>query len=120
MCPFRAQIGCASLLVVIIRACMQAVPLLASITFILIASIFVFSLIGMQLFSQTYHHACLDDMNGEQEAVGLREMGQWGCGVRKCPQNYTCTIVSTEGILKHNVAGFDNIGAAMLTSFQVR
>lgn len=99
---------------------MQAVPLLASITGILISTIFVSGLIGMQLFSETYHHACVDDVSGEREAAGTEDMGQWGCGgARNCPENYTCTFVSTEDVLYQNVAGFDNIGAAMLTAFQV-
>lgn len=99
---------------------MQAVPLLASITGILIGCIFVSGLIGMQLFSEPYHHACTNDESGEREAAGLDDMGQWGCGgARSCPQNYTCSWISSEDVLQQNVAGFDNVGAAMLTAFQV-
>lgn len=99
---------------------LQAVPLLASITGILIGCIFVSGLIGMQLFSEPYHRACLHDISGAREAEGQENMGQWGCGgARDCPQNYTCGFVPASDALEHSVAGFDNVGAAMLTAFQV-
>ena len=99
---------------------MQALPLLASITGILIGCIFVAGLIGMQIFSEPYHHACVSDASGEREAAGTDSMGQWGCGgARNCPHGYTCTFLAHDNVLYQNVAGFDNIGAAMLTAFQV-
>jgi hypothetical protein len=99
---------------------MQAVPLLASITGILVGCIFVSGLIGMQMFSEPYHHACNHIGTGDREPLPEDALAEWGCGgARSCPEEYNCTNVSTRDILTYNVAGFDNIGTAMLTAFQV-
>jgi hypothetical protein len=100
---------------------LQAVPLLASVTALIFAFLFIAGLIGMQLFSESYHLACIDDVTGIREKVGTPQPYQWGCGgYRDCPSGYTCKEIAGMAGLTDNVAGFDHVGSAMLTAFQVR
>jgi hypothetical protein len=91
--------------------------------------IFVTGLTGMQLYSDAFHFACTHDTTGNLEPWESHQQGMpWGCGgQRACPTNYSCTEYKAnspgkQGSLFHlseHLAGFDNIGAAMLTVFQV-
>lgn len=98
---------------------LQAVPLLASITGLLLGFIFITGLTGMQLYSDAYHYSCISDATGNLEHSEVPGMS-WGCGGnRACPENFTCTELAESSSLSEDVAGFDNVGAAMLTAFQV-
>jgi Ion transport protein len=43
---------------------------------------------------------------------------QWGCGNRQCPDGHACAQIEISPLV-YNVAGFDNVGTALLTAFQV-
>jgi hypothetical protein len=75
----------------------------------------------MQLYADAFHFACTSDTTGELEPWESDQQGMsWGCGgSRACPMNYTCRELTGSFHLSENHAGFDNVGAAMLTAFQV-
>lgn len=100
----------------------QALPLISSIIGLLLGFIFITGLTGMQLYSNAYHFACANNMTGALKTSGSEEQAVLvGCGgSRVCPANYTCIELSESSSMSENVAGFDNIGSAMLTAFQVR
>jgi Ion transport protein len=101
----------------VIKLGVQAVPLLASVSGLMLFFLFLFGVVGTQLFAQAYHQACVNVSTGETEIHHIRQ-GQWGCGgSRTCPANYTCSQID-ESPLIHDVAGFDNVGFALLTAFQ--
>ena len=96
-------------------------PLLASTIGLLLGFIFITGLTGVQLYSDAFHFACVSDITGEMEPWQPDDQGfTWGCGgSRSCPASFTCKELSGGFSLSENVAGFDNVGAAMLTAFQV-
>ena len=100
---------------------LQAVPLLASTIGLLLGFIFITGLTGVQLYSDSFHFACINDVTGELEPWESDVQGfTWGCGgSRLCPANFTCADLPGSVSLSENLAGFDNVGAAMLTAFQV-
>ena len=67
----------------------QAVPLLLTAGGLMVLSVFVYAIIGTQLFKNVYHYACVDP-NGVVEPGD--DADEFGCGWRVCPANYTCTV----------------------------
>lgn len=83
--------------------------------------LFLYAMVGTQLFAQTYHYECYNDVTGQSDNELLRDNAlHAGCGGRRnCPSGYSC-LHSEEMPLDVGSAGFDNIGLGMLTMFQVR
>jgi len=95
------------------------VPLLLSVVGLLALFLYVFSMLGLQLYAGAWHYECVDDVTGETESQ-LRHSGEWGCGgSRSCPHGWSC-VKNDVPAIQHSVAGFDNVGLGMLTMFQVR
>lgn len=93
---------------------LEAVPLLVSVGTLLVFFLFLFGVIGVQLFQNVYHKACFNDATGliwETE-----NPDEFGCGPARCPPGYSCK--ATTGSVATNVAGFDNAAMGMLTVFQ--
>ena len=112
MSPFRSTLQSHHL---------QAVPLLASTIGMLLGFIFISGLTAVQLYSDAFHFACISDVTGELEPWESDDQGfTWGCGgSRSCPANLTCADLPGSSSISEDVVGFDNVGAAMLTAFQV-
>lgn len=77
---------------------------------------FLFALGGMLLFQEAFHNACVNDATGVV-AKGEVEGSVRACGFRACPEGYTCQ--QSDDAYPSTAPGFDNIGLAMLTVFQV-
>lgn len=73
----------------------------------------------MQLFAVPLHRVCLDNETQNPVDADQARQYEWGCGgSRSCPHGSSC--IETIGQESPNIAGFDNIGQAMLSAFQVR
>jgi hypothetical protein len=70
---------------------LEAVPLLMSVVFMLLFFLFVFGVAATELFSDVYHHQCVD-VDGDFEPAGYGTPDEYGCGFRHCPTNYTCEV----------------------------
>lgn len=85
--------------------------------------LFLYAMVGMQLFANAFHYQCYHDVTGEAEndIMGTDgEPSQLGCGgVRECPEGFSCLFTEDTSPFM-GTAGFDNIGLGMLTMFQVR
>lgn len=58
---------------------------------------------------------------GNPEFLDSSQAASWGCGGgRSCPLGFECMYHADPPFFEYRVAGFDNVGAAMLTAFQVR
>eukprot|EP00892_Ulva_mutabilis_P003109 jgi/Ulvmu1/1279/UM011_0003.1 len=112
--PLRTITRFSSLRAVVV-CFLEAVPLLMSLMVFLLFMFFLFAIAGMVLFQEAYHRACANDMTGLLEAVGQDSTGEFSCGYRGCPENYTCTYREQ---IEVPTPGFDNIALAMLTVFQ--
>ena len=100
----------------IVACFMEAVPLLVSVVVMLFFTMFLFAIVGMQVFPNAYHFACANDVTQEVNTSG-GSPDEFGCGgARRCPTGYTCTVFK-EGT-NVDSAGFDNIFLSMLTVFQ--
>jgi hypothetical protein len=95
---------------------LEALPLLATLMVFMLFLFFLFALGGMLLFQDAFHHACVDDATGAV-AQGPEEGSVRACGFKACPTGYTCQ--QSDSAYPSNAPGFDNIGLAMLTVFQV-
>jgi hypothetical protein len=94
---------------------LEAVPLLVTLMVFLIFLFFLFALAGMLLFQEAYHHACVSDADGSLLLATACE--PFACGYRACPAGYAC--IKRQQAYPATAPGFDNIGAAMLTVFEV-
>lgn len=120
---------------------LEALPLLATITLFLVFLFFLFALVrpanqvcqdvstpmnhmticyplqlGLLLFQEAYHNACINIETGEL-AEGSVEGSARSCGFRACPEGYICQ--QSDERYPSVAPGFDNIGLAMLTVFQI-
>lgn len=112
--PLRTITRFSSLRAVVV-CFLEAVPLLMSLVVFLLFMFFLFAIAGMVLFQEAYHRACVDDSTGAVEAAGPDSTGEFSCGHRACPENFTCTF---QEHVDAPTPGFDNIALAMLTVFQ--
>lgn len=94
---------------------LEAVPLLFTLLVFLIFLFFLFALGGMLLFQDAYHYACVDAATGALLETSPQEFR--ACGHRACPAGFTCE--HSDAAYPSTAPGFDNIGAAMLTVFEV-
>lgn len=71
---------------------LQAIPLLTSVAGILMFFLFLYSVMAVQLFSDTYYHACMSNESG-LPYYGADDPDMFGCGGQgRCPTNYTCQV----------------------------
>lgn len=92
-------------------------PLLVSVVGMLFFFLFLFAIAAVQVYSDVYHKACFHNETGELEKALGNSLDEMGCdGMRSCPNGFSCLEVRRGTNL--DVAGFDNIGASMLTVFQ--
>ncbi|KXZ54857.1 hypothetical protein GPECTOR_4g929 [Gonium pectorale] len=95
---------------------LEAVPLLGSAVGLMLLFMFVFAVAGTNLYANVYHQKCYSALTGLPEE-SKEDPDMLGCGNwRSCPANYTCEITRHSNAV--NIAGFDNVGLAMLTVFQ--
>ena len=94
----------------------EALPLLATLMAFLMFLFFLFALVGMMLFQEAFHHACIHNETGTP-AQGVVEGSVRACGYRACDEGYTCQ--QSDVAYTSTAPGFDNIGLAMLTVFEV-
>lgn len=74
----------------------------------------------LQIFADAYHRRCVSVETGMPEFLRASEAAAWACGgARTCPPGYACEYHADPPYFQYRVAGFDNVGAAMLTAFQV-
>ncbi|KXZ54859.1 hypothetical protein GPECTOR_4g931 [Gonium pectorale] len=95
---------------------LEAVPLLGSAVGLMLLFVFVFAVAGTNLYANVYHQKCYSALTGLPEE-SRQDPDMLGCGNwRSCPANYTCEVTRRSNAV--NIAGFDNVGLAMLTVFQ--
>ncbi|KAM9529946.1 voltage-dependent R-type calcium channel subunit alpha-1E-like [Salvelinus alpinus] len=113
--PLKLVSGIPSLQIVL-KSIMKAMVPLLQIGLLLFFAILMFAIIGLEFYSGKLHNTCLPMPNIlENETVDKSE-SEFPCGVRKCPDKYTCHdtwIGPNDGITQ-----FDNILFAVLTVFQ--
>uniref|UniRef100_A0A8C8LTF2 Voltage-dependent calcium channel alpha-1 subunit IQ domain-containing protein n=1 Tax=Oncorhynchus tshawytscha TaxID=74940 RepID=A0A8C8LTF2_ONCTS len=113
--PLKLVSGIPSLQIVL-KSIMKAMVPLLQIGLLLFFAILMFAIIGLEFYSGKLHSTCLPMPNIlENETVDKSE-SEFPCGVRKCPDKYTCHdtwIGPNDGITQ-----FDNILFAVLTVFQ--
>ncbi|XP_048018544.1 voltage-dependent R-type calcium channel subunit alpha-1E-like [Megalobrama amblycephala] len=113
--PLKLVSGIPSLQIVL-KSIMKAMVPLLQIGLLLFFAILMFAIIGLEFYSGKLHHTCLPSPDIlDNETVDSSEV-EFACGVRKCPDKYTCTgswIGPNDGITQ-----FDNILFAVLTVFQ--
>ena len=95
---------------------LEAIPLLATLMAFLVFLFFLFALVGMMLFQEAFHNACVHNETGAL-AQGAVEGSVRACGYRACDDGYTCQ--QSDAPYPSTAPGFDNIGMAMLTVFEV-
>uniref|UniRef100_A0A9J7YY60 Voltage-dependent calcium channel alpha-1 subunit IQ domain-containing protein n=1 Tax=Cyprinus carpio carpio TaxID=630221 RepID=A0A9J7YY60_CYPCA len=108
--PLKLVSGIPSLQIVLKSIIKAMVPLL-QIGLLLFFAILMFAIIGLEFYSGKLHHTCLPS----PDILGMEKLS-FACGVRKCPEKYTCSgswIGPNDGITQ-----FDNILFAVLTVFQ--
>lgn len=85
----------------VIRGCLAALPLLASVYVLIIIFVLIFGVIGLMAFTDAYHHICIQDGTDnvtEAMVFNLDDPDMSGCGPwRSCPSNFTCTVRSLHG-----------------------
>uniref|UniRef100_A0A673YGX0 Calcium voltage-gated channel subunit alpha1 E n=1 Tax=Salmo trutta TaxID=8032 RepID=A0A673YGX0_SALTR len=109
--PLKLVSGIPSLQIVL-KSIMKAMVPLLQIGLLLFFAILMFAIIGLEFYSGKLHNTCLPMPN----ILGKTEYSEFPCGVRKCPDKYTCHdtwIGPNDGITQ-----FDNILFAVLTVFQ--
>eukprot|EP00803_Ostreobium_quekettii_P000831 evm.model.scf_222.3 EVM.evm.TU.scf_222.3 scf_222:23899-25048(+) len=101
----------------VVSCFIEAVPLLMSVVGFLFFFLLLFGIAGIQMFMSVYHKACVGDATGTLEIPPGENQDELGCGgSRSCPTGFRCQYFHTGTNL--HTAGFDNIGASMLTIFQ--
>ena len=98
---------------------LEAVPLLVGVVGLLVFFLFVFGVTGTELFAGDFHRVCVAD-DGSGRAEGQESYpGEFGCGARRCSDGFTCERLADPGAAGAKASGFDNVGFALLTVFQV-
>ena len=85
---------------------LQALPLLSSVALLLLIFVFLFGVAGIQLFQDAAHQTCVNNVDGSYpDPEPTENSDEWGCGHRRCPSNYTCTvrlyIAHLNGVVSH-------------------
>lgn len=104
----------------------EAVPLLVSVVALVFFFTFLFAIAGQQLFSEAYHKKCMHPITGVPEY----DIDEFGCNPHKkkgglgrfCPatDDFGDPLVCghVDNGRGDSLAGYDNVGLAMLTVFQ--
>ena len=93
---------------------LQALPLLSSVALLLLIFVFLFGVAGIQLFQDAAHQTCVNNVDGSYpDPEPTENSDEWGCGHRRCPSNYTCTVrlcsAHLHGMVQH--ASYDLVAA---------
>jgi hypothetical protein len=100
--------------------CLQALPLLTSVVGLVFMILCVAGVIGMQVFAVRFHNICVHPISGAHLDATAPRPFEWSCGgARSCPSPYICVSDPDDSSFSKSIAGFDNIGKATLTAFQV-
>lgn len=66
--------------------------MMGSVVVLLMFIVCFYTIMGIMLFTDDYHKACVHDTTGEVEA-GFADPDLAGCGAwRSCPGNFTCKV----------------------------
>lgn len=98
-----------------ILACFfEAVPLLVSVVAMLSSFMFVFSVVGTEIFMGMYNNQCIAPDGTFEQA--WTDPDEDGCGSRVCPQPYSCVTLPYS--TAQNIAGFNNVALGIYSVFQ--
>ncbi|WIA07983.1 hypothetical protein OEZ85_007455 [Tetradesmus obliquus] len=97
---------------------LEAVPLLVSVAAMLLFFLFIFAVAGTELLDEAFHYGCRDPATGEAEWANLEGVqDEFGCGARQCPAEFS-ECYKFDKSTAREMAGFDNVGLAMISVFQ--
>ncbi|CAG9463932.1 unnamed protein product [Pedinophyceae sp. YPF-701] len=103
----------------VVACFIEAVPLLGQVVILIFFLLILFSIAGVSLFAEAYYRACYDPATDTYEPSPGNSPDELGCGGwRSCPAEYP-VCANTGFNTGQEVAGWDNIGVAMLTCFQI-
>ncbi|WIA28050.1 hypothetical protein OEZ86_010635 [Tetradesmus obliquus] len=97
---------------------LEAMPLLVSVAAMLLFFLFIFAVAGTELLDEAFHYGCRDPATGEAEWANLDGVqDEFGCGARQCPAEFS-ECYKFDKSTAREMAGFDNVGLAMISVFQ--
>lgn len=115
--PLRTISRFPSLRVVVV-AFIDSLPVLGNVSATIVFVLLLFAISSLSLFQSAYHHQCYDPATGQYELSSGPSPDEFGCGRRKCPADFPVCQYRTVG-RGQATSGFDNLGTAFLSVFQV-
>ena len=117
--PLRSITRMVSLRAVVV-AFLTALTLLMQVVGMMIFTMLLFGVAALSLLQDAYHYQCYDPGSNTFEVGTGVSPDEFGCGSgRSCPSDFPVCAYKPGPGRGETVAGFDNIGTALLTVFQI-